>query len=438
MRTRTLISRALLPAMLAGCTLYSDVSIAPLIVTPTTIERGADVHSALKRSDFLRAIEMTSNIETRQRKTAADLAALGSAELAAGRYDNARRHLREAIDLDPFRTALMNIEWSLSEVEYMSNNYDASLEWAKLSQGHGMTIKPWHMEYLEALANTDVYHFSGVASDSLKMRVGRPDVPRIDVRLNGSTTPANAVVDSGAVLSIVSQKLATKLAVRRLNIESGTFFGLLGEPIKVDFGVLDKLELGGVVVENVPVAIMPDEKMTFFVNGERSFSIDFLLGANLLKEFRIEFDFPRSQVTFTKLTSADRHADPAQNVFMENFRPMVHGTVNGKGWYLFVLDTGSEVTFLNESQMASLPIAVQPPKMHNARLQGLGGAQKHGGKVQNVQVGLDKWEGTFRDLPMYSSANEQERAVGIVGENFLKNFRVVLDFGRMRMDLHKG
>ncbi|MCU1349645.1 MAG: hypothetical protein JWO56_2675, partial [Acidobacteria bacterium] len=247
MRTRSLIARALLPVVLGGCTLYSDVSIAPLIVTPTTIERGADVHSALKRSDFLRAIEMTSTIEARQRKTAADLAALGSAELAAGRYDAARRHLREAIDLDPFRTALANIEWNLSEVEYMSNNYDASLEWAKLAQGHGMVIKQWHLDYLDALANVDVYHFSGAAKDSLDMRVGRPDVPRIDVRLNGNTKPANAVVDSGAVLSIISRDLAAKLSVKRLKVQTGTFYGLLGEPIAVELGWLVKLERGDVV-----------------------------------------------------------------------------------------------------------------------------------------------------------------------------------------------
>jgi hypothetical protein len=34
---------------------------------------------------------------------------------------------------------------------------------------------------------------------------------------------------------------------------------------------------------------------------------------------------------------------------------------------------------------------------------------------------------------MYDSGDE--RASGILGENFLKNFRVVLDFGRMRLDL---
>jgi hypothetical protein len=35
---------------------------------------------------------------------------------------------------------------------------------------------------------------------------------------------------------------------------------------------------------------------------------------------------------------------------------------------------------------------------------------------------------------MYTGA-EQERSVGIVGENFLKNFKTVIDFGRMRVDL---
>ena len=35
---------------------------------------------------------------------------------------------------------------------------------------------------------------------------------------------------------------------------------------------------------------------------------------------------------------------------------------------------------------------------------------------------------------MYDSS-ENERSVGIVGENYLKNFDVVIDFGRMRVDL---
>ena len=114
--------------------------------------------------------------------------------------------------------------------------------------------------------------------------------------------------------------------------------------------------------------------------------------------------------------------------------PAVRGTINRHGWYAFILDTGSEVTFLNNRQIGSLPIQIFAPKVHNATLQGLGGAKKHGAKVENVEVGVDRWAGTFRTLPMYESA-ENEKSVGIVGENYLKNFDVVIDFGRMRVDL---
>jgi len=258
-------------------------------------------------------------------------------------------------------------------------------------------------------------------------------VPRIEVKVNGSKLMP-AIIDSGAVLSIVSQRLAAQLPVKKLGTFQGTFYGLLGEPIPVDFGIVETVEIGAIIVHNVPVAVMPDDKMRFLVTGKKEFNIDFLLGANLLKEFRLELNFERSRVTFTRLTMRDRIPDPNQNIFFEGFRPLVRGTVNRKGWYLFVLDTGSEVTFLNEMQMKNLPINFYAPGMHNATLQGLGGAKKHGSKLENIEVGMDKWAGTFKTIPMYDGL-EQEHAVGIIGENFLKNFNVVIDFGRMRMDL---
>ena len=101
---------------------------------------------------------------------------------------------------------------------------------------------------------------------------------------------------------------------------------------------------------------------------------------------------------------------------------------------MFILDTGSEVTFLNEKHIEDLPIQLLAPKVHTAMLQGLGGAQKHGPKVENVEVGFDKWAGLFHNLPMYDSA-EADRTAGIVGENYLRNFIVTIDFGKMRLDL---
>ncbi len=426
---------AALLALLAftGCALYSDVTVSPLYLLPTDIERGSDVQSMLRKADYLRAMEMAPTIDARQKKNAADLAAIGTAFLAAGRFDDARTRLRAALDLEPFRTTYAAIAWDLAQVEYMSNNYEASLEWANIAREHGLQIRQWHIDYLQSIQNTPVYEFSGESTARVPFRFGRPDVPRITAGVNGSEI--EAILDSGAVLSIISERLAASVNIRSLGTFEGTFYGLLGEPIEVHFGMVDTLTIDDMTIANVPVAIMPDDKMKFLINKKdgQQFHMDLLLGTNLLKEFRIELDFDRRRLTLKALTPADRRPDPDQNLFFEGFRPYVRGAINRKGWYLFVLDTGSEITFLNETRLRTLPVQ-SLLGTHSATLQGLGGTMKRGSKIEDVEIGLDRWGGKFRTLPMYASA-DKEHAVGIIGQNFLKNFNVVIDFGRMKLEL---
>jgi hypothetical protein len=61
---------------------------------------------------------------------------------------------------------------------------------------------------------------------------------------------------------------------------------------------------------------------------------------------------------------------------------------------------------------------------------------KRGAKLENVQIGIDRWAGSFRTLPMYLG-EDKDLAVGIIGQNLLKHFNVVIDFGRMRVDLKR-
>jgi tetratricopeptide (TPR) repeat protein len=437
MSIKRIIASGLAALGLGGCALYSDVAITPMQVSPAQIDRGVDLQSMLRKADYLRAVELTSSVEAKQRPSVAELAALGKAELVSGRYDSARRHLREAIEMEPFRETAANIAWSLSQLEYLSNNYDSSLEWAQYATEHGLNIRTWHLQFLEAMASKNVYQISGAQTTEVQLKATKPDVPRIDLRVNGSRE-INAVIDSGAVISIVSQRLADELKLKKIGEFHGTFFGLLGEPIDVQFAILEQLQLGTMSIGTVPVAIMPDDKMRFVVSGKHEYKIDFLLGANFLKEFRTDLDFPRESVTFHHLSAAERRPAEDQNLFIEGFRPFVRGLVNRRGWFVFIFDTGSEVTFINQQQLASLPITQLTPKAHSAMLQGLGGSKKRGEKLDNVEIGIDRWAGTFNTVPMYFS-DEKEHAAGILGENFLKNFRVILDFGRMRVDLiHPG
>src|ERR1043166_3630652 len=88
-------------AFAAGCALYSDVSISPLLLSPGSIERGSDLPSMLRKSDYVRAIEQASTVDAKGKRSANELLSLGTAEMAAGRFDEGRRHLRAALDLEP-------------------------------------------------------------------------------------------------------------------------------------------------------------------------------------------------------------------------------------------------------------------------------------------------------------------------------------------------
>jgi hypothetical protein len=434
---KTAVFVVLLSLGVAGCALYSEVTVLPLTLHASNIDRGSDLASMLRKGDFLRAIDMAPTIDTRPRPNPSDLAALGNAYLAAGRFDDARTRLRAALDLKPFRATYAQIAWDLSQVEYLSNNFESSLEWATIAIENGLSIRQWHLDYLRSLVNVPVYNVSGSETARVPFRFGRPDVPRLGVRVNRSHE-VEAILDSGAVLSIVSTRLASTLPVRSLGTFQGTFFGLLGEPIPVTFGMLDTLEIGDMLIENIPVAIMPDEKMRFLISRREGteFLMDFLLGSHLLKEFRLELNFDRHALTLTKLRERDRRPHAEQNLFFQGFRPHVRGTVNRKGWHLFILDTGSEITFLNQARLSSMSIPTYGQAVHSATLQGLGGAMKRGSMLENVELGVDAWGGRFKTLPMYLS-EDRESSVGIIGQNFLRNFNVTIDFGTMRVELKR-
>src|SRR5438067_3306277 len=231
---------ALVALAIGGCALYSDVTIVPLTVQPANIEHPNDLNSMIRKADLVRAVQLAPSIEAKHSRSAQELAALGNAEMVSGRYDEARRHLRAAIDLAPFRTVYATIAWDLSQLEYMTNNYETSLEWAHLAGEHGMVVKKWHLDYLAALSGVNVYQVGGRRTERISMRASHPDVPRVEVRLNKTKT-VSGIIDSGAVLSIISQQLAKDLALKPLGDFQGTFTGLLGEPIPVRFALLDTM-----------------------------------------------------------------------------------------------------------------------------------------------------------------------------------------------------
>lgn len=418
---------ALLILLICGCTLQNDVVVYPLLTSPPR-RLFSTLVSSVEAGDYVRAMTFIEASASKTGRPAEESAALGRAELVSGRYEAANVHLQEALARESSREKVAMIAFDLSQTAYLTDRFPDARRWARAAADYGLPIRSWYLAFLDALSGVPSLTIEGVATETA-FDFGDPDIPRIQVKVNGARD-VSSILDTAAVLTIVSEKLAADLSIRKLGEFNGTFVGLIGEPIRVTFGVLDSIRIGGMEARNVPVAIMPDDKLSFFVVEKRPFKMDLLLGMNLLRRFKLDLRFNGRVLSMTPIERKDDTVqDP--NLFLVDFRPMVPASIHRKGSYPFLLDTGSEVTFLNSTTLSDTSVR-GAKTVHGATLQGLGGARKYGEKIGAVELGVAGWGANYEALPLYE---HDSSAFGIVGQSFLKHFRVVIDFGRMRLDL---
>ena len=114
-----------------------------------------------------------------------------------------------------------------------------------------------------------------------------------EVRLEGLEKPLNFIIDTGASISVISEKLAaleelsSYLTPYRMRV-----FGAAGVVEDVKTYRLPSLMLGTFVRENVNAAVLDLEP----VNETAGFLQDGILGGNFLKHFRVSFDFRRGVI----------------------------------------------------------------------------------------------------------------------------------------------
>ena len=412
---------------MTGCTLKNEVEVYPLVTSPPR-RLFSTLVSSVEAGDYVRALTFIEASAGKTERSAEEAAALGKIELASGRYQAAYRHLQEALARESSRDKRALIAFDLSQTAYLDDRFDDARRWAREAAGYGLPIRSWYLAFLDALAGVPALTITGT-TEQKAFAFGAPDIPRIQASVNGRRD-VTAILDTAAVLTIVSEKLASDLSIRKLGEFNGTFVGLIGEPIRVTFGILESIRIGELEARNVPVAIMPDDKLSFFVVEKQPFKMDLLLGMNLLRRLRLDLRFTGRILSMTPIERNDELIEDP-NLFLVDFRPVVPASIHRKGSYPFLLDTGSEVTFLNSTTLADTS-ARGARTVHGATLQGLGGARKYGEKIGAVELGLAGWGATYETLPLYE---HDSSAFGIVGQSFLKHFRVVIDFGRMRLDL---
>ncbi len=266
------------------------------------------------------------------------------------------------------------------------------------------------------------------SSARIKFRLagGAQPLMLVPVRVNGRG-PFEFILDTGAGTSLLTPDLAQSLGIEITGSKEGH---TAGGPVDVSLATVDSLAVGDVERKAIDVAVT-DLSM---IGGAVGAKLDGDLGYNFLRHFRLSIDFGTSELKLEGPARVERFRPRQQTeIAMRLAHPskpliLIEAHVGGRGPFQFALDTGTSTTAISPQLVRDLRLEVTPIGPVTT-----GGVQVQmtAARVASLRVGraeqreLDVIVGDF--LEMLSRA-AGSRLDGIVGYNFLRNYKVVIDY----------
>jgi predicted aspartyl protease len=373
----------------------------------------------------------------------ADTAALLRAARAAARYDATAAAepalARLAAGRDPaLRRAALSV---LTAGAFANGNYAGAarsgrqLEEALRAAGRTREAdgvgRTWRLAALLAgrpgqqLAGTPVPASIAAHRDAIGMNW-------ISVDVNG--TALDSVIDTGAGFSVLSEAIARRLGIAP--VEGGVDVGnSVDSTVPVRVAIVDRLEVAGNVLRNVPFLIIADEALSFTLPTGR-YEIKAIVGLPVLRALgRVRIE---ASGRFAVLAPAAAGEAGTQNMHGNADELYVDVALGGRRVPLF-LDTGANRTSLTARYAAANQAAVAALPTRNATSQGAGGAQVQAvARWTEVPVAVG---GRALVLPEISialpaAASPAPQSNGTLGQDVLRRFdSYTLDFVAMRLSL---
>jgi predicted aspartyl protease len=131
-----------------------------------------------------------------------------------------------------------------------------------------------------------------------------------EVRLEGIDKPLNFIIDTGASVSVVSEKLAELEGLSNfMTPHRMRIFGAAGITENVKTMLLPRVMLGSLIREQISAAILDLET----INETTGFTQAGILGSNFLRHYRVSFDFRRGVIRLEPLSKSAKSAGSTLN-----------------------------------------------------------------------------------------------------------------------------
>lgn len=348
--------------------------------------------------------------------------AWGKLHLQKGDLEGSIKSFEEVISytspaVQVYRQAL----WNLSIAYYLKNDFLRAYELAKKASESGQSVDRGFLNFLKK-APEKLYLKEGNYLEG-KFEYKEKKIPILSVRLNDFLYE-KAALDTGASLSFLSLSTAKKLNIEISDENKSQGFGFHGKIIPVWLSYLDSLEMDNLRMEKVPVMVFRDEDLTF---GE--FKINAGLGFHLLKEGVLRLDYKKKQVSFNIYEEKNKSFG---NLILLGLRPGVEVTINGAGYYNFILDTGSESSYITTAGRKKALLS-EKLNLFDVITRGIGKAKVEYRKIEDATLGLGKYKIWYSNLLI--KGEEAKYVDGILGNDFLENFMVTIDFPKNRISI---
>ena len=362
-------------------------------------------------------------------------AALGMLDFYENRINESLKNLQEAVFYEPFEPdfvyALAQVSARAEKYKEAAQAYEDFLRVSRNTDDERRARIKGLINFLRYLGSrSSLYQTGGEPNTEVKFQL-EGNRPIIEMRMNGRPEPLRFVLDTGSGITVISDQTAKELNIRPIT-RGGFAKGIGGSgKFEIVYGFVRDVEIGAVEVRNVPVYIRK-----FHSDGK----IDGYIGLSLISKFLTTVDYGNQTFSLRKKDSIRTEDSTGTSVPLRlTSSGFLSGEVKLEGFEAplnFIVDTGASVSVISADIATHTSMA---PHAQEERMRVIGAAgvteDVPSFLLPKVTVGTHSRNSITAialDLDLINEASGFQQA-GILGGNFLKNYRMTFDFQNSRV-----